>query len=537
MPEDGIGSLLPSIGKDRECGFHQTTGSLPSNIYEAHDGTANKTTRQNSWRSVSSQSSQGDALAVSKRQRPKSLIARSATTASLAKLFSRNDEPVNKLRRLSRAPTTSSTASSSSCDWKCQKIECYGALEPEGSVRPKTPYLIVTREVIVRVGSRNDAIALFPELAKGAEDEKIKPITEPPLIISVSRVVAAFKAESTRPSFGIEIWWDSPITPGFSRTSFFFNLPNEREDILRALHGVQASDDSVSSASISPEVDAHLCSIALQEDPKYAHQRPEIFPIALRSIPRGATSQGFREVSTKTRDTPPYYLVVSANLVFIVEVSRSPDSLAGTVTSKLYKTGLAALERFDGHWADHEQRFVIRFRVPWQQTFTIELASRYYRRIVLTLLKADSLIRPHWPDSWRYGVVFRVNDLSDHAPPFSALNASALPEHLSFNRTLDSYLLAYGCSPVQWECTWHGWITPEFRLLPQRDGRAHTALQLGAVLRALRYQTFFRSISFHNVDISPLSAMKGDLRANAWTIHTRSSKSHPVFPVVPPLLT
>jgi hypothetical protein len=69
-------------------------------------------------------------------------------------------------------------------------------------------------------------------------------------------------------------------------------------------------------------------------------------------------------------------------------------------------------------------------------------------------------------------------------------------------RTLDAYLAAYRCQPVEWEINWRTKFAPEFRLLPPRNKSLYTSMQLLAVMRALRYNDYFVSLCFRDVDLS-----------------------------------
>lgn len=77
----------------------------------------------------------------------------------------------------------------------------------------------------------------------------------------------------------------------------------------------------------------------------------------------------------------------------------------------------------------------------------------------------------------------------------------------SFHRTLDAYLAAYRCDSVDWEINWKTRFAPEFRLLPSKRG-PYSPLQLLAVLRALRYNDYFNSLSFRDVDLSVLYGLE-----------------------------
>jgi hypothetical protein len=84
----------------------------------------------------------------------------------------------------------------------------------------------------------------------------------------------------------------------------------------------------------------------------------------------------------------------------------------------------------------------------------------------------------------------------------------------SFKRTLDAYLAAYHCEDVAWEINWKTRFAPEFRLLPEKRGRFYTPLQLMAVLRALRYNDYFNSLSFRDVDLSVLHGLQDNTPRN-----------------------
>jgi hypothetical protein len=99
---------------------------------------------------------------------------------------------------------------------------------------------------------------------------------------------------------------------------------------------------------------------------------------------------------------------------------------------------------------------------------------------------------------WQWNELFQVPGLGD------ARFVTHKDDFGSVRRTMDAYLAAYRCSQVDWEINWKAKFSPEFRLLPAKDGSQYTAYQLVAVLRALRYNDYFNSLSFENVDLSPL---------------------------------
>lgn len=423
-------------------------------------------------------------------------------------------------RRLSFSVATDSlsfmtSSTSSSVDWRSQHVEGAGPLETDSTIlKTKTPYLIVTTDYLVKVKNRSDALALFPCLATEAERQKPSNNNpEPIFAIPTSSIISAFPAESTRPSFGIEVWWKGLTGNSFYRSDFFFNLPKDRNEqlygIIRAMRVAHQDDqpemDTDGSGSIRrcADVEGLLSRIQNIEEPKFANRKLEIFPV----VPRGNTRKEFipkaEDATKKPQESSAFYLVVGMYLCYFVEVQRGASKGGGGELTRTYKTfGLVTLESFKGEWTRHEERFIISFREPFQQPVTLELASRHYRQIVRVFGQADRFLKPVWPQMWQAMELFWITGLKEVQYLVSR------EDYGSVKRTLDAYLAAYRCPPVDWEINWKTRFAPEFRLLPGRNGTQYTPLQILAVLRALRYNDYFNSLSFRDVDLSVLHGLE-----------------------------
>lgn len=136
---------------------------------------------------------------------------------------------------------------------------------------------------------------------------------------------------------------------------------------------------------------------------------------------------------------------------------------------------------------------------------TLELASRCYRQIIMTFMKADRFLKPCWPSVWQTMEVFPIPGLTDPQLLVAGDNYGGL------KRTLDAYLSAYRCATVEWEINWKTAFAPEFRLLPPKQRAPYSNLQLLAVFKALRYNGYFNSVSFRDIDISGLWNKKDDI--------------------------
>lgn len=161
---------------------------------------------------------------------------------------------------------------------------------------------------------------------------------------------------------------------------------------------------------------------------------------------------------------------------------------------------------------------------------TLELASRYYRQIVITFMKADRFLKPCWPTTLQTVEVFHIVGLADPQLLIAGDNYGGL------KRTLGAFLSAYHCSPVEWEINWRTAFAPEFRLLPPKTETPYTNMQLLAVMRALRYNGYFNSISFSGIDLGALWD-KTDFQGKMLVPYMNRSCMFPFTPSTPRCVT
>ncbi|OIW33433.1 RNI-like protein [Coniochaeta ligniaria NRRL 30616] len=424
-------------------------------------------------------------------------LSKSRNSASTFDILSRRSSGLSE-DYLSRSATAMSTQSTSSVDWKAQKIEGVAPLERDPQLlRNKNPYIVVTTDYVVKMKGHSDTMALFPKLSTGSRPSTGPP-PEPLLTIPIHSIVSVFASESTRPSFGLEIWWRVDGTLGFKHTVFYFNLPNEREEQMQHIvRAINANNKETSDYTRFPwEVSAPIRRLFAAEEPSYQHQELNIFPVVPRGITRkdGLTRDGEKSKSVEGRS---YYLAIGAHLCCYIEISKGQVK-RGELILKHSCFGLVTLECLRGHWTPHEERFIISFRDPFKQAITLELASRYYRSIIRVLHKADRYLKPAWPQMLQNSQVFLISGLRE---PQYVIDRE---DYGGIKRTLDAYLAAYRSQPVEWEINWRTKYAPEFRLLPPKIGKSYAPLQLLAVMRALRYNDYFISLSFRDIDLSVL---------------------------------
>ncbi|KAL2270400.1 hypothetical protein VTJ83DRAFT_2584 [Remersonia thermophila] len=415
------------------------------------------------------------------------------------------------------ANTAPSAFSPSSIYWTAQKVEGHAPLEPDpGLLKAKAPHLVVTLSYLIKMKSLADAQALFPELASDAGKRSSRgPAPSPQLVIPVDAIVSAFPAESTRPpSCGIEVWWRNPQSSSHASLCrcdiLSFSTWEQRNEQLRHIaHAIRASHHDENSP-LRPWQDLRPLLERVHdatEHPRSHHRRPDIFPV----VPRGATRREcmprLDEAGKKHQEVPAFFLVVGTFFCHLVEVHRVAKAGGEPPVCRHRTYGLVTLEELKGEWMLQDERFSMTFREPFEHPVTLELASHRYRQIIRAVGMADRYLKPAWPQVWQAREIFHVAGLQD------AQYLVAKEDYGSFQRTLDAYLAAYHCDKVNWEINWRTPYAPEFRLLPGKRG-PYTPRQLLAVLRALRYNDYFTSLSFRGVDLSVLRGLQDPSSGN-----------------------
>lgn len=266
---------------------------------------------------------------------------------------------------VSRASTSLSSHSSTSVNWKAQRVEGFSALEADTQLlRTKRPYLVVTSEYLVKVKSHSDAISLFPQL----EPDHLSMRTsgagpEPLLVIPIGSIVSVFAAENTRCHFAFEVWWRVHDTAAFRHALFCFPHPMQREEQMhRILNAVRLNDDELGDNSRYPgPVAEPIRKLFAAEEPNYQHYNLEIYPV----IPRGPTRRDSvpksEDKSTKSPEGHSFYLAIGANLCFYVEAWKG-NNKPGEVVIKHLSFGLVTLQRLKANWTPHEEKFEVTFR-------------------------------------------------------------------------------------------------------------------------------------------------------------------------------
>lgn len=290
---------------------------------------------------------------------------RSSATSVLSK---RQSRALSLSLSSSRLPTTGIDFKTA-IDWKTQRVEAHCGLEADPQVlRSKPSYLVVTADYIVKMRSRAEALAAFPQIGSvngrddggsgGGSNSSMLPPPEPILVVPVHLIVSVFMAESSRPSFGIEIWWRSTTSrAAYCSTQAYFVKPQDRSEMMRVISTqLKAKSIEFPEASLVPlEVEARIMDVFAREEPDCNACKPEIFPVVRRMSVREDVLS--KDKAKKQQDGASWYLALGRNSCYLAEVAP------GLPVDIKYQTfGLVTLDSFRANWTFHEERFVLSFR-------------------------------------------------------------------------------------------------------------------------------------------------------------------------------
>lgn len=428
----------------------------------------------------------------------------------------------------STRPTTPSAAGSpgTSVSGDALTVVKSGPLQGETALLTKTKkeYLVLTPVSLMKFKTRQAATEHFPQLAASTPATPVDLKDTGPsgpsgadVQVPLEKVVAVFKDEGTKPSFGIEVWCKDDVNEStFTSLELGLELPDDRDDWIRQIqYAVKYRTRIVSEERAPGNIEVEFAQLVEVKHPHLRNAHLDIFPVIPRR-PYTRLRGNAGEVRRGWREGSSFYLAFSRNVCLLAQFSKS--ATGQKVNPSVVQFGLVTLSKVNASLND--ERFDLIFRLPLDKPKQLELSSRYYRSIVARLFRADTYLKPAWPIWTRREVFFVDGDTQQmHLPEGD--------DYGGFKRTLDAFLEGYHCDPVSWKVTWRGGVRypPEFRLLPpaNKTTAKYTAHQLLAVFRALRFNDFFKSLSFRHVDFSALLGVYDNLNRlepTAWLSRT-----------------
>ncbi|CAL8583139.1 hypothetical protein XPA_008776 [Xanthoria parietina] len=480
-----------------------------------------------------------DRLVSMKRgTRPSSLFG---SLRSLSSLHDENEE----LTKTASSPSSLSSVSPAIPDVAAGMVIHHGALPEVGPMfRRRCPYLVLTDNHLIQFKSQDRASEIFPPVprlggqpASGSSGQarsnsvrhsrlsstssvfELQSSLEGLHSIPLLNVVAVHKLDDGEPYFSIEVAYFNDDTNHASTITLQIHDPGESDSWLTAIRSAASSARSTSSVPFSQSLVEHTAR-ALEQEQDYDPHHFHMFKVVQRANKSGkrSSSDDLTKLTSKI-----CILAIGLFKVHLVPLPKTSRTSSSTSLSEMNGTshGIATLASVKVQTFDDS--FQLWFRRPFQSSSALHLAALCVNEVVLWLRQAAEFLRPEWteqPFAWMV-----PQTLDDELLPVPAEGE----EHGYFDRTLTAYCAAYGIntSTIRYRINYSCEDAPAFELLPITGaGRIkYNSMELLAILRALRYNESFGTISLSQTALDPLHGLYDEYgwEHTPWT--TRSGET------------
>ncbi|GAB7347841.1 hypothetical protein MBLNU459_g5375t1 [Dothideomycetes sp. NU459] len=340
--------------------------------------------------------------------------------------------------------------------------------------------------------------------------------------VPLRQVVAVHKLDDGRPHFAIEVCYLDEESTQASAMMLQFGEPEDRDVWLKAIR---------SAANQVRLQDTNPISVFNSKNAARSVERENDYDPANYAVYKIVQRQSIKSGRSSTDDLSKIastvcFLAIGIHKVHIIPVVKataraSSPSLLPNSSQGSY--GVLTLTSIRVHISD--DKFELTFRQPLGRPKTLYLAALASHDIAIRLHHVENILRPEVGQRlYNFHVPSEVED--QLAPPVD----SEAEEHCCFERTLTAYCIAYDvipskiCYTIDYSCE----DAPRFQLLPLANSRRkeYSAAELLSVMRALRYNETFGSISFSGVHLDVLNGLNDPYGSEL--VCSRTKKGTPI---------
>jgi len=465
-----------------------------------------------------------------KNQTPRSSGQRASAVLSSLKGFRLADENEEL------SPGTFSRARTLSNNWtppedalRNRQVLIHGEVQTSSSMfRKKKEYLVLTETHLIRFKSYHKAMEAFPmippahnrlssyrhaqspstasfhELQSAASDHSGDRDLGTPL----RQIVAVFHQDDGRPHFAFEVFYLDDETNQATSMTLQFGDPDEMlawlAKIRETANHIRLTDPNPLSA-----YNSHLAARVVEAERDYVPPHYAIYKVVQR--PQGKTGSRASSDDLSKALASVCFLAIGVHKVHLIPLFKppshrasSPSLLPGNAQSSY---GILTITEL--RVSEVDDTFELTFRTPLQRPKVLHLASLASQDIAVRLRYVEENLRPEW-ESRPYH--FIVPDAVKH-DIFRQASPHPIDQD-SLDKTLIGYCIAYDVKPeiISYRITYPPEDHPKFELLrPAGLRRAqYTALELLAIMRSLRYNENFGTISFKDIALDVLNGLHDD---------------------------
>ena len=389
-----------------------------------------------------------------------------------------------------------------------------------GMFRKKKEYLVLTETHILRYKSQMKAADAFKVIPYPGKPSGTKHGAMPSVgsysdlqtlsdssgdkdgRVSLRQVVGVLRLDDGRPYFALELNWLDEDSSQSSLMTLQFGNPEERDVWMKNIRSAAHEARLRESRPMSAFNVEHAARI-IERDADYDPANCAIFKIVQRQSPAKSNRSSAEDLTKVASQV--CFLAIGVHKVHLVPLVKPAARSASPSTPQGSTASYGILTLTSVKLSEFDDAFELTFRQPLQPPKRLYLVSSAAYDIVGRLNHAENFLRPECGTR-----LFKFTAPPD-AEHLLALPAVSNGEHSSLDRTLAAYCIAYGVNPSNVRYTIHYQCedAPRFELLPPADARRpnYGPIALLAILRALRYNESFGSLSFANINLDGLNGL------------------------------
>ncbi|KAI1990264.1 hypothetical protein LOZ53_003261 [Ophidiomyces ophidiicola] len=409
--------------------------------------------------------------------------------------------------------------------------------------RKKSQYLVLTDTHLVRFKSRSKAADVFPSIPVQWGRNTPSTLTSNRLSvvslaslqdgavsasgtdigtgIPLNRILAVHKLDDGRPFFSVEVCYMEDRSSKALSLQIQLTDPLDAELWRSGIRDAAAEARATAPIPFDPETVEYI-SRTLDQERDYDPYSMSMHRV-VRRLPVKQSGRASTDDYTKLASTP-CYLVIGVHKIHILPLSRISNRSSMASLSELdigQSFGILSLAAL--HMQRGDDGLQLLFRLPFKPAIQVQLSSAFSADIVLHIRQRAEYLRPQWLQQ-----PYTVKVPGWLEEQFIAAPAQSDEEDGHFDRTLTAYCAAYDvdASNIRYSIDYSCEDAPSFQLLPpagSKDGRGYCVFELLAVLRALRYNESFRTVSFEGVNLDVLQNLYDPYGFDYDALRTRSN--------------
>ncbi|KAK6349714.1 hypothetical protein TWF696_005993 [Orbilia brochopaga] len=369
-------------------------------------------------------------------------------------------------------------------------------------------FLVLTDTHLLRFRSLAKAAEVFPQVNLsmrvagnrstsfgGATSE----LSADQIVIHLNQIVAVHETEK----FFIQVDHLDEISGTATSTVLQLSCQTEVDQWLRALCRTVRLPTYTTLPFVERVVDYVAKRLGDEQD--YSAENVMIFRVVhRRSEPRSQVKLSGSSEDAQKNTTTICYLAVGSHKVHLLPIPKLLSQKSAALLNSpglMTSYGILTLTALTMN-SETDDSFSLKFRVPCKPPQTLHLASSCAAQIIQTIRHAADFLRPQWSEpSFQMNIPEKLLD-----QPFPEIDYDE--GYLCFHRTLAAYCSAYevDVNVIGYSITENTEDGTKFQLLPPVHSRRtrYFITELLAVMRTLRWNETFGSISFAGISLEPL---------------------------------